>query len=938
MMATYETHELKKFLDERRMRKDTHKATMTGLPPHPGNWFISDEDYPKFFDILHDYLFVQGLLPRHLVEQPSIDGPKPLLIDLDFKFSPEKSLNRVIKLIHIHNFCHILKDCLNTFFQLECYDVVRFFILQRPSPYKDPKDKGLHKDGIHIELPDIALSNDKQKVIRKWMLEHNAVSTCFSAVDYYNKDDDIYDECMTRKQGWLLFGESKPTIPTYEVVNVYNYSPEGATWSEEPTTNYNNRELMELLSIRYNVSPDDNEVRPEAAELFQKLLDPAPLPTPSPAPEPMHPHILDSVVSSLFQASEDDKQMIRRLVLEALSVDRAERYETWIRVGWCLHNIEASEDLFNVWMDFSKKSSKAGSNNTSQLRRDWFIGMKKEGDGPRLTERSLHKWARDDNPEAYKKIKDDNLYEYIRSQVDPTHYHIAKLMKKMYGNNYIASISSRSTEWYFYDDAANMWKRLNQGIPLRMKISTEVAQKISEAMGTIRRDINNQNVSKETREVAEAKLKLLNKVEGSLYNSGFSDSVMKMATNLFYEDEFEHRLNVNPYLFGCRNGVLELRAKTAAKPEEHVIFRQGRPEDYVSFLAGQLYPEMDSIDYIPYNPNDQKQVEIEDFMSKLFPDDDLKRYMLRLLASCLEGTNREQCYYTWTGVGGNGKSKLVELMRMTFGDYQSSLQSTVLTRKRPESGAANPDMMAIKSKRFIYMQEPDDREPLNTSRMKQMSGEDIIEARPMYKDQEKFRVMGKIFLMCNRLPPIYSMDRGTWRRIRVIPFVSKFVDPESAELKEGRKNVFPIDRQLDAKLRSWREAMFSRLVHVYETEYLVTGLNPIPAVVEQASNQYKESFDTYAKFKSERLREPRNQEELLEARENPIKFAEIRRVFSKWIGSGKSLTVQELRDRLTEDYGSPSSDNKWDSFKVFDDDELVQMWDGAAGGAAEIEA
>jgi phage/plasmid-associated DNA primase len=222
--------------------------------------------------------------------------------------------------------------------------------------------------------------------------------------------------------------------------------------------------------------------------------------------------------------------------------------------------------------------------------------------------------------------------------------------------------------------------------------------------------------------------------------------------------------------------------------------------------------------------------------------------------------------------------------------------------------------------------------------MKQMSGEDIIEARPMYKDQEKFRVMGKIFLMCNRLPPIYSMDRGTWRRIRVIPFVSKFVDPESAELKEGRKNVFPIDRQLDAKLRSWREAMFSRLVHVYETEYLVTGLNPIPAVVEQASNQYKESFDTYAKFKSERLREPRNQEELLEARENPIKFAEIRRVFSKWIGSGKSLTVQELRDRLTEDYGSPSSDNKWDSFKVFDDDELVQMWDGAAGGAAEIEA
>jgi P4 family phage/plasmid primase-like protien len=927
-MATHKQHDLKKFLDDHRMRKDTHKATMTGLPPNTGNWFVSDEEYPQFFDLLHDYLFVKKFVPMHLVEQPSIDGPKPLLIDLDFKFSTEKSLIRTIQLAHIHSFCRTLQQGLQTFFQLEQYEAIRFFILQRPVPYKD---KSLHKDGVHIELPDIALSNDKQKVIRNWMLEQNAVTESFKDSDYCNKDEDIYDESMTRKQGWLLFGESKPSIRAYEVVNVFTYNPEAGTWSEEPLTNYSNRELMELLSIRYNVSADENEVRPEAAALFQRLLDP-PLPQEpaEPPAELLHPHIMDSVISSLFVASDDDKQMIRRLVLEALSTDRADKYETWIRVGWCLHNIEASEELFNVWMDFSKKSAKSTTNNTSQLRHDWFVGMKKEGDGPRLTERSLHKWARDDNPEAYRKIKDDNLYEYIRSQVDPTHYHIAKLMKKMYGNNYIASISSRSTEWYFYDDAANMWKRLNQGIPLRMKISTEVAQKISEAMGTIRRDINNQNVGKETREVAEAKLKLLNKVEGNLYSSGFSDSVMKMATNLFYEDEFEHRLNVNPYLFGCRNGVLELRARTSAQPKEHVLFRQGRPEDYVSFLAGQLYPEMDSIDYVPYDSSDQKQIEIMDFLAKLFPDEDLKRYMLRLLASCLEGTNREQCYYTWTGVGGNGKSKLVELMRMTFGDYQSSLQSTVLTRKRPESGAANPDMMAIKSKRFIYMQEPDDREPLNTSRMKQMSGEDIIEARPMYKDQEKFRVMGKIFLMCNRLPPIYSMDRGTWRRIRVIPFVSKFVDPESIELKEKRKNVFPIDKQLDAKLRSWREAMFSLLVHVYETEYLVGGLNPIPAVVEQASNQYKESFDTYAKFKSERVREPRTQEERLELRESPVKFAEIRRVFGKWNGSGRSLTIQELRDRLTEDYGPPSSDNKWDTFKVFDDEELVQMWDAGS--------
>jgi putative DNA primase/helicase len=206
---------------------------------------------------------------------------------------------------------------------------------------------------------------------------------------------------------------------------------------------------------------------------------------------------------------------------------------------------------------------------------------------------------------------------------------------------------------------------------------------------------------------------------------------MKMAVHQFYEEDFQNKLNINGNLFGCKNGVLELRCP-GADGRDHVVFRQGRPEDYVSFLAGQNLPETTAIDYIPYDAADPRQAELADFFSKLFPDKDVRRYALRLLASCLEGFNREQCFYIATGVGGNGKSKLVELMRLTFGDYQTSLQSTVLTRKRPESGAANPDIMAAKSRRFIYLQEPDDKEPLNTSRMKQFSGEDMVEARALY--------------------------------------------------------------------------------------------------------------------------------------------------------------------------------------------------------------
>jgi phage/plasmid-associated DNA primase len=267
-------------------------------------------------------------------------------------------------------------------------------------------------------------------------------------------------------------------------------------------------------------------------------------------------------------------------------------------------------------------------------------------------------------------------------------------------------------------------------------------------------------------------------------------------------------------------------------------------------------------------------------------------------------------------------------MRYTFGDYCSSLQATALTRKRPESGAANPDIISIKNKRFIYLQEPDDKEPLNTSRMKQFSGEDVVEARALYEDQQRFRITGKLFMMCNRLPPITSMDRGTWRRIRVIPFGSKFVDPSDPELKTKKANVFLRDNKLDEKLRMWREAWLGLLVHIFETEYLVNGLEPIPQAVLEESSKYRDNFDQYGKFKAERMidfRDPRLG--LEEYGDEKVSLKELQNAYNTWTKqnegtlTGKRLSKQELQTRLEEDFGALEA-GCFKRLQVFFDDDL----------------
>jgi putative DNA primase/helicase len=322
---------------------------------------------------------------------------------------------------------------------------------------------------------------------------------------------------------------------------------------------------------------------------------------------------------------------------------------------------------------------------------------------------------------------------------------------------------------------------------------------------------------------------------------------------------------------------------------------------------------------------------IDDFMAKLFPRPELRAYMWKKLASCLEGANKEQTYETWIGVGGNGKSKLVDLMSMVLGDYASSLQSTAMTRKRPESGAANPDIMAIRNKRFIYMAEPDDREPLNTSRMKQFTGEDDVEARGLFEDQTKFKITGKIFMLCNAFPAINTMDRGTWRRVRAVPFESKFVDP-SSDVEKPAENIYYRDNMLDANLFKWRAYFFSRLVHIYKTEYLPKGLGAIPAIVTQEKNKYQESFDSVAKFMAAHIREIK-----MGGYEAEIK--NIFRVYKRWYdevggGVGRKLSQTDLYKRLCDKCGEPSDKKTFKQMRLFENDEDMVEYEKTLEGKA----
>jgi phage/plasmid-associated DNA primase len=276
-----------------------------------------------------------------------------------------------------------------------------------------------------------------------------------------------------------------------------------------------------------------------------------------------------------------------------------------------------------------------------------------------------------------------------------------------------------------------------------------------------------------------------------------------------------------------------------------------------------------------------------------------------------------------TGSGGNGKSKFVDLMTSVMGQYGGSLSTTALTRKRPESGAANPDIISIKGCRFIKTEEPDEGEPINSARMKQFSGEDLVEARGLFKDQERFKITGKIFLACNRLPPMHSMDGGTWRRIRVIPFDSKFL-PHGDAMIDVSHHFYPRDDMLDEKLKQWRVPFFSLLVHYYETRYCPNGIKKVPSVVMQASDNYKGNFDSFGKFIKARVRRDPSWDD-------PATFNKFWSSYRSWHTeenpTGKRLTQNELKIRLNEMYQVPADGKTYLYLRLFGSDEEIEAFD-----------
>ncbi|KAK9663700.1 hypothetical protein K7432_018057 [Basidiobolus ranarum] len=287
-----------------------------------------------------------------------------------------------------------------------------------------------------------------------------------------------------------------------------------------------------------------------------------------------------------------------------------------------------------------------------------------------------------------------------------------------------------------------------------------------------------------------------------------------------FDGSFVHKLNSKSGIVALQNGVYDLHEG---------IVREPVPSDYASIRAPTLL-----LDPIPQH----KLSKLMGVLEKIFPEPELLDFFIMTCASFLEGYNSNKIFYIWWGKGNNAKTAIQTLVAKTFGNYCATLPTTLITRSRGSSSNATPDMCHLEGKLVMFLQEPNSEEKIKGGVVKELTGNDNIYIRELYKQPRSIKIKGKMILVCNNILDIPDIDAALKRRTIVIPFLSTFLPKREFDSLENqnKKYTYLVEPNAEKILEDSCDEFMSLLLREYP-RYLKCGLQ-VPKIISDTIDTY----------------------------------------------------------------------------------------------------
>ena len=900
-IATKDENGSKKYTHTRIGNDKTGKAKIYG-----GSYYIPQEDWDEFVALYHNEVFVKSKL-EYLTERQLRTGGA-LLIDLDFRYDITITKRQHTK-DHIVDLLEVYLDEIKKMLKLDDTPF-NIEIFEKPNINR-LTDASVVKDGIHI-LFGLQMDNVMQVMLREKILA--SLPGLWGGEDglpITNTFDQVLDDGISAGHtNWQFYGSRKPDNEAYALKYsmTVSYDPNDGEFAiTENTIGDITVQQLKTLSAR-NLTYPKFEVHPDIKEEFDARMGRTLIKRKPPSKKlaidtlPLeritNKDILDMQISKSHDELPLHEYMLKEIHDYTLVLPESYygpgSYQKWIKVGMALR--ETSPKLFLTWVKFSSQSSGFLFSDIPSLYDQWelFVHDKPEP----LTYRSIIYWAQTESPEEFERIKKETLdFHITETMKNATDYDLAMVLYIMYKDRYVCQ-SIKNNIWYEFIN--HRWEECDSGHTLRLSLSKDVYSLYARKVSQLTHELGALAPEDPKKEAINTLVHSGINICTKLKNTNNKTNIMKEAKEIFYVSSFLRLLDANPYLLCCDNGVIDFEKKE---------FRKGLPEDYCSKTT--------KIKYMPReNVNSSYISEVQEFFEQLFPEEELRNYMWDHLASTLIGTIENQTFNIYTGTGRNGKSKLVELMALVLGDYKGTVPITLITQKRNSIGGTSSEVVQLMGTRYAVMQEPSKGDRINEGIMKEITGGDPIQGRALFKDNVTFTPQFKLAVCTNTLFDINSNDEGTWRRIRVVDFKSKFTEnPVYDDPDEPYQ--FEVDKRLQDKFHNWKNALLTLLA---ERAFVAMGNVEDCEMVLSASNKYRDGQDDFSAFAKERIIKIECDEE----DESPLKKTPLYRAFKEWYinNVGKNVPKgKELDAFMEKKYGTYRNGYKKIRLK-FDIDEM----------------
>ena len=929
-MASSKNANFDKFLKEHNAVKGegfTHtRIGDPNLSIYGGSYNINETEWKSFMQLYYQHVFVNGN-KEYLTEKQLVENG-PIMIDIDMRYDPSIESRQHTK-DHIIDAVMLYAEKIVKLLDVSDGTKIPVYVMEKKNVNKlDNKTK----DGIHVII-GIQMHKALQVMLRDSVLPE--IKNIWDDLPITNAWDDVLDEGVTKGfVNWQLYGSCKPANQTYHITSHFELDYNNKSWeiTDCPVAKFSVEKNILKLSARYtehasfpivdgimdeyeNAKKRLNKTNKKTAEVSgvdgkpkHKLKMKHSINAPKSSTftdissEPMLDNMLEGYFEDIGPMNYRFKETHQFTLCLPSSYYGPGSYNKWIRVGMALYN--TSPDLFLSWIKFSCQENCRDTLKANNGKFDWRLvpelyelwnGFSQNSDG--LTYRSILYWAKNDAKEKYDIIRSETIDFFLSQTIqNPTEFDLASVLYNMYKDKFVC-VSIKHKIWYEYIN--HRWVEIDSGNTLRMSISKE--------MHTIYFDktceITNQAhlVGEPGTPERDKLMKIaqkLNEICNMLKKTQSKQNIMREACELFYDKDFIEKLDKNPYLLCFNNGVVDFKQR---------IHRNGQPDDFMS--------KSTNIDYVPLNQSKQQPIinEIKSFMEQLFPVKDLEDYMWEHLASCLIGINTNQTFHVYEGSGRNGKSVLASLMGKCLGTYKGTVPITLVTTKRNTIGGTSSEVALLDGVRYAVMQEPTKGDKLNEGILKELTGGDPIQARALYKDSFTFIPQFKLVVCTNTDFENTSDDDGTWRRMRYIKFMSKFLDkPYEDEIKFPRSECpyqFVLDKKIDEKFEQWAPVFMGMLV---ARTYNNLGLVKDCPIVMANSDKHRESQDYLAGFIKENIRHKEG---------SVVKKTNMMESFKVWYtqnyGKGSLPNGKEITEFMNKRFGVYNKG--WHNVEIFND-------------------